>query len=118
MNNQIEINPMAILAAVLFNLGKTETVKVKPDDSPIEMQTVRQVVGIESQDDSLVCKLAMDKIMYYMVENPTEIKVKIHEGYLTLMFEKATPAARILNTNGQVIGGESEVLKQLEERLR
>lgn len=117
MNQPVEINPLALLAAVLFNAGKTEKIKVKPDDGGEEIEVDSACIGIEEEGDALVCILTVDKLMHFM-QTAYDFKFRINNGMAILSFEKQEAAPTLLNANGQKIATESEVVQKLMERLR
>lgn len=117
MQQQIQITPYAILAAILFNLDKTETVKVKADDQAEDIEVLSNCVGLAVQDDALVCMLRMDKIMHFATST-YNFQFKIEDGHAVISFEKATPAPTLLAANGAPIAQESPLIKELTERLK
>ena len=114
---QIQITPYAILAAILFNLDKTETVKVKPDDQQDEIEVLSDCVGLVVQDEALVCMIRMDKIMHFATST-YNFQFKVEDGHAIISFDKASPAPTLVAANGQAIIHESPLIKELTERLK
>lgn len=114
---QIEITPYAILAAVLFNVNKTEKIKVKPDDGDEEVDVEVRSIGLETEKDALVCIMPMEKLMHYATV-PYDYKVRVRDGHAIVSFEKRNEVkAHIYGTNGKVLQSESPAVKRLLDRM-
>lgn len=114
---QIEITPYAILAAVLFNINKTEKAKVKPDDSEDEIEIDVRTVGVETEKDASVCIMPMEKIMHYATI-PYDYKVRVQDGHLIVSFERRNEIkAHIYGANGKQVSTESPAIKRLLDRM-
>lgn len=56
MNQQLNISPMAILAAVLANADETRKVRIKPEDASPVQEVEIPVVRLEKRGDAIVCE--------------------------------------------------------------
>ena len=107
----------AILAAILFNINKTELVKVKPDDASPEVEILSQCVGIEQEEDALVCVIPMEKIAKFACI-PYRFQFKVDEGHAIISFEKLDNTSSLVNPAGQQIATESAAIHNLIKRLQ
>lgn len=113
----VQIKTQAILAAILFNLGKTEKVKITPDDgSGKEIEVESAIVGLESKDDALVCVIPMDRV-YHFATTPYEAVTMVQGDMVIVTFEKQKPASRILTATGRPVAHQSDTIKELLARL-
>lgn len=107
----------ALLAAILFNINKAELVKIKPDDASPEVEVLSQCVGIEQEEDALVCVIPLEKVAKYATI-PYTFQVKPDSGHLVIMIEKARPLSGLVTSTGQKIGTESAVIHNLIRKLQ
>lgn len=115
----VEINPYAVLAAVLFNINKTELVKVKPDDASPEVEMEVRSVGVETEDDACICVIPIEKILHYM-QHPHSFRLRVEDGHAILSFEKQSEIKQALfAANGQklISQEDSPAIKRLREKL-
>lgn len=115
----VEINPYAVLAAILFNINKTENVQVQADDSsePIEMEV--RSVGVEAEGDACVCIIPIEKVLHYM-QVPHSFRLKIEDGHAIISFEKQSEIKQALYAaNGQklISQEDSPAIKNLIARF-
>ena len=115
---QVQITPVAILAAILFNLNKTETIKVPVDDSVEEVEVQAPCVGIEQTDEAIVCIIPMDKIIHFAI-NSYDFQFRVEQGIAVVSFEKHVfTGADLYAANGSKVAKQSEVIKELLEKLK
>lgn len=122
----VNISPLAMLAAVLFHADTFEKIKVKADDSG-EVQDIEvPTVQIQKEDEGVACVIPLKRILHFALHTYNmNFRVIRPEGELTednsaavITFEKATVAARILNANGKAIATESKILNKTMERFK
>lgn len=114
----MQLSPFAMLAAVLFNLNKTTTIKVKPDDSQEEVDVQARIVGIQVDgDDAAICVMPLESVIHFM-QFPYDVKVKVDNGHVLISFEKQSDAPTILTQDGNKIALESDKIDKLLERMR
>lgn len=114
---QMNINPLSILAAILFNYNKSEIIKIKPDDASPEVEVEALCLSIEQEGEAIVCAIAADKVLKYNM-TPYDFKMRGDKGYFVISFEKQTPAPVLLTATGQKMQSESDVVQKLIERMR
>lgn len=126
MNQRIEITPAAMLAAVLFNAHKKQTVTIKPDDSSPEVEADVPMVNIEVGDGSVVCTLPFKQLVHFAT-TPYEMQMRIAKpkdntddkrALAVIVFEKNEVGSAILATNGKPIQRELSAMKAALERIK
>lgn len=117
IKSDIGISPLAILAAVLFNYGKAEKVKVKMDDSEDEKDILVESIGVESDGEAAVCCIPLEKVMKYATQN-YNFKFKVADGEIRLSCEKQYNRTPIYAANGQAVERESPVIEKLFEKFK
>lgn len=67
MNNpqNLQISPVALLAAVLYHCTDTVKAMVKPDDSDTEIEIDVPLISVQKEADTVVCMIPMSKIMHF-----------------------------------------------------
>jgi hypothetical protein len=111
---QIEINPLAVLSAILFNLDKTEHVKFKPDDSQDEVELDLKIVGTAIEDGAALCVIPLEKVAYYQNENYA-VRFQVEQGTLMIMIQKAPKVSALVDASGKYIPQQQDA--QLMEKL-
>lgn len=106
----------AILAAILFNINKRELIKIKPDDTSPEVEMLTQCVGIEQEEDALVCIIPIEKVAKFACI-PYKVATKVESGHLILSFEKIEATSGIVTLTGQPVNVESAVIHNLIRKL-
>ena len=114
---QLNITPYAILAAVLFYSGKTEVLKVKPDDTSQEVEVTANIISIESDNDACVCMIPMDKVIKFAMQ-VFDCKVQIDGAVMLITFEKRAATSGLVTATGQQILPKSEKIQELISRLK
>jgi len=106
---QVHISPVAILAAVLYNMHKTMQVKVTPDDgaTPIKMEV--PAVEIQIEGNSLICALPM-KTLVHFAQTAYEMTFNVvqphnnpnpDDALAMVGFEKTVEKTRLLGADGK-----------------
>lgn len=113
----ININPLAVLAAVVFNIGKVEEVPIKCDDSAEPKKMLAKVLATASEEETGVCVLPMAKIVKYAA-TPYTFKFRVEGDTAIISFEKADITSQILAPNGKQISRESEKVSELLKQLQ
>lgn len=113
---QFQINPFAILAAVLFHINDIEPIMLKMDDSEEEKEVQANVVAIEKEDNAVLCILPMEKILKY-AQAPYDFKFDVRNGHGILFFEKQYNKTPIYSHNGQQVTSKSIAFQRLLEKL-
>lgn len=122
----IQISPLAILAAVLFNADSYEKVKTKADDSDVEIEVEVPTVQIEREPNGIACCIPLNKILHYVKNNyEMQFKVVAPEGALdnndsiaVIIFEKAAKHSVLLGANGQAVRSESPMFSRIMDRVK
>lgn len=115
---QAAVKVEAILAAILFNINKTETIKVQPDDASPPVDMLTQCVGIEQEGDALVCVIPMEKVAKFACI-PYKVSTKVDNGHLLICFEKVEPnTVNLLTSTGSPINVESAAIHNLIRKLQ
>lgn len=113
----LNINPLAVLAAVIFNIGKTEEIDIKCDDSEEPKKMLTKIVGTATEEEAAVCVLPMAKIVKYAA-TPYTFKFRVDGNTAVISFEKADITSQILAPNGKQISTESEKITKLLQAIQ
>lgn len=113
----LNINPLAVLAAVVFNIGKIEEVEIKCDDSETPKKMLSKIIATATEDEAAVCVLPMDRIVKYAA-TPYTFKFRVEGDTAVISFEKASITTQILAPNGKQISTESEKVIKLLQQLQ
>lgn len=113
----ININPLAVLAAVVFNIGKTDEIEIKCDDSERPKKMLVKPLATATEEEAAVCILPMEKIIKYAA-TPYTFKFRVEGDTAIVSFEKASITTQILAPNGKQISTESEVISKLLQQLQ
>lgn len=113
---QGEIKLEAVLSAILFYLGTTEKIKVKPDDASPEIEIEVTPVGIMKEDEALVCVIPVEKVFKY-ASIPYEFKVIAKDGHLIIAIEKQYNKTALYTANGQRAVTSSPTIDRLLTKL-
>lgn len=119
MSAPVQITPYAILAAILFNLDKTEQAKVKADDSGEDVTIDAPVVSVECEGDALVCAIPTDKVAHF-AETVYDCKIMSKSGHMLISFERRKDGGGIalVAANGKPIAPQnSAAINKLLERM-
>ena len=90
----------AILAAILFNINKSEKIKVKPDDAADEIELETTPVAIAREGDSVVCVFPMERVVKYATQ-PHDIKIMFQDGHVIVAVEPHVNRPTLYTANGQ-----------------
>lgn len=120
----VELNPFAILSAVLFHGNDTRKVTIKPDDASPEQEIEIPVVGLQQRGEAIVCTIPLSKIIHFQ---KTQYNISIQivspkdpdkgEPVAVLVFEKPTSTASILGLNGKPVASASSVMQEVLSEL-
>lgn len=103
----MEINPFAILAAVLANLDQTRKAKIMPDDgTKEEIEIDAPVISLAKNEDVILCRFPMEKLAEAQMY-PYDVKISIENGAVTIYFQKASKSSGILDSQGQKVISEN-----------
>lgn len=115
--NVPQINPFAILAAVIFNLDKSERVKIKADDSAEEIEIDLKIVGAAQEEDAALVCIPIEKVAQFQ-KTPHDVTMHLENGHLIVMFKKAGFASALLNMDGKKIAPQNDqTMNRLMEKL-
>ncbi len=121
----IQITPLSMLAAVLFNADKVQKTMVTPHDSDKEMEIASPVVDIRYIDDGVVCLLPLEKIMHFALNAyAMEFRVIRPNGDMTderamgvITFEKREESS-LLSAEGKPVAPSNGVMQKALETLK
>ena len=114
---QIQISPYAVLAAVLFNVGKTEVLRIKPDDSTQEFDVTADIISIEREGDAAVCLIPMERIIQF-ASQVYDCKMSVDGAVMLVTFEKRAQTSGLVTATGQEIVPQSSKIQELIGRLK
>lgn len=110
--NPVNISPTTLLAAVLYNLGKTVKMKVKLDDTGEEKEVETPVVQLSGEEDTIMCVIPLTSVVHFAtnvyqmhyntVKSPTS-----DDLFAVVGFEKQEKAPVLVGMNGKAIGTKS-----------
>lgn len=123
---QVNISPLAMLAAVLFHADTFEKIKVKPDDSTEVEEVEIPTIQIQKEEEGVACEMPLKRLIHFATTTYNmNFRVLRSGNDLTdenaaaiITFEKATTAAKILNLNGKAIATESKVLNKVMDKFK
>lgn len=116
--HNIQLNPLAIIAGLLFNFGEVDKVMVKPDDQDEKIEVNLAAVSIEKEGDSLMAIIPLERVMQFNT-TPYNFNMKIDNGLLTLTLDKAETTLSLLTANGTPQNPQpSANLRKLMERMK
>lgn len=123
----VNISPLAIMAALVFHTGEEETIKVQPDAAEEPIKTRVPVITLTRDFNGEIagCIIPLKKIMKY-VQNIYDVQYSVRQNKdnpapgneaMLITFEKRSTTATILGPTGNgVIRSDSkreELLKRL-----
>lgn len=104
---QMQLNPLAVLAAVLMNHGKTDKIKFKPDDSAEEVELEASMVGIANNDEGALCIIPFAKLAECQM-NPYVVRFQADSSSLIIFVTKPGTQSGLLGASGQVLINEQK----------
>lgn len=114
---QQQLNPIAILAAVIENIGKTQEVEIPMDDSAETQTITAKTLGTAQEPNAMVCLVPLASIMKYN-NTPYAFQIRVQDGAAVLFFEKQDTHTPLLNSLGQKItASKSDTLERLLEKV-
>lgn len=122
----VEIKPIAILAAVLFNAHSKMKVVTKADDGAPDIVEDAPMVNVQVDGDSLVCTIPVEELVHFATTAyQMQVQFVRTQGDLDdkramaiIAFEKNAVNGAILATNGKPITRQSDSMKRALERIK
>lgn len=115
----MQINPIAIIAAIVYNMHKTEQLEVEDFDGSGKELIDIPVITIEQEGDSCICVMPMTLLEHFQ-SVPHDVAFGVQEGNLLIRFSKAQANITLLAANGQkvVSPSQAEEINKLMERVK
>jgi hypothetical protein len=116
--NQVQIRTEALLAAILFNVDKTEEVEIRQDDSAESRKVACHIVGIETEGDACVCVVPLEKVLHF-AQTTYDFRVRIDNkaGMAVIELERRKDGGGILTATGKPVVTQSPAIRRCMERL-
>lgn len=112
----MNLNPAALLAAVLYHANETRQVKIKLSDSGEEKIIQVPQVEIKKEGDALMCIMPLPLVTFfagtpYNMHFATVNKPDTNEMLAVIGFEKGSKAPTLVAANGKPINTNSQFKK-------
>lgn len=117
MTNQLNLNPLALIAALLFNLDQTRKLKIKPDNTAIPVEVEQPMIQLAKKEGALLCKFPLEKLVHFQ-HFPHNVQIKIEDGDVILFIERIDNSSGLVNANGQKIISDAKTEKELLHTLQ
>lgn len=115
----MNFNPAAILAAILYHIDDQVQGKIKMDDSGEEKDIEMPVVDIKKEGDTLMCIFPAELALYfantkYHMHYSTVQNPKTNQLMSVIGFEKAAKTPVLVAANGHAINTSTQFKKLFE----
>ena len=115
----MNVNPYALLAAIISHMGETITQKVRADDAAKDINAELPAIDIRKEGDTFLCAMPLKFIEHFMkIQYEMTFEILQHTDGDTIGvigFQKTDEAPRLLTADGKTIIGRNIMTKLISQ---